>query len=793
MAENVNNGTPLDLPNPASSDDQYQIKEEDPSQSNSKEEEKNESVEEQNEEGTATDKSTGKRKAASSSSSSIIWDTELRARFLHVVELLGVDNCTPTKIHQLLNVPGLSKERIASHLKTHRKTLKRMQEERQKLSISIKSESEDEDPTAVPGSSSSGKKPADSPTSEDVGVGKKRSGPILSIENPQMGSKALKIGSPSSARPCSFEQLETNYKGESSADEVMRQPTNFTSYDQLTASQRDQLREALSRTIPYRKPPVVPKLEPYSTDFSCMASNLRYSTSNLGQYYPRDVNPSLQQYSSNDALLGSNSRSTWMNRSSSSSSSSTGFHFPIFESSLGSTSTVGRSLLHGSSEASSMGMTSSWLGMSLTASSGSFLSSYAPENSNYYSRNITMRAPASFNIGNNTGTTQTFSGYGNGREAIVPYMNTSSMQAPLSTGLTNTTQNFFTTYGGNNYREVLTPNYMNATNPAVSSGFNAGGSAQSLPAAYGSFGADQVSPNYLNNTQLAGVSVPQTYTAYGGNREVNPYMSTMEALGIPNSTTQTFSGYNNGANMEVRPNYMNTLLNTGVSVGFTSPTQNIPGAYADDNQATPFGSEAGLREYLDLISSSNPATDWTLPSPQRSGYPLYDIPPGQEQEHDSANSFADSCLNYDSGSVTGDSPVRTPEITTSHQQEAPESPGRRREAELFEMGWDYGLGLNRNDHFPLNGQTPVQDTRAPAVSTTTGGTRNVDLFEMIFTRAREARNAEPNEGMNGFIYSSGSSENSDGSEPGMSPAQQLPDTDPSGTAGPTEESLTSGD
>jgi SHAQKYF class myb-like DNA-binding protein len=50
----------------------------------------------------------------------IIWTEALHHKFLQAVETLG-DDATPTSILKEMNVPGLSRENIASHLQKYRK------------------------------------------------------------------------------------------------------------------------------------------------------------------------------------------------------------------------------------------------------------------------------------------------------------------------------------------------------------------------------------------------------------------------------------------------------------------------------------------------------------------------------------------------------------------------------------------------------------------------------------------------------------------------------------------------
>ncbi|KAK1560587.1 hypothetical protein Q3G72_028442 [Acer saccharum] len=62
----------------------------------------------------------------------IVWTFELHSKFLEAVAELGIDEAHPKKILQLMNVRGLKKENISSHLQKHRLSLKREQEAKEK-------------------------------------------------------------------------------------------------------------------------------------------------------------------------------------------------------------------------------------------------------------------------------------------------------------------------------------------------------------------------------------------------------------------------------------------------------------------------------------------------------------------------------------------------------------------------------------------------------------------------------------------------------------------------------------
>lgn len=67
--------------------------------------------------------------------SRMVWSEELHTKFLSAVEKLGVDDAVPTTILQIMNVDGLTRENVASHLQKHRGTLKKQREEEKKSSM----------------------------------------------------------------------------------------------------------------------------------------------------------------------------------------------------------------------------------------------------------------------------------------------------------------------------------------------------------------------------------------------------------------------------------------------------------------------------------------------------------------------------------------------------------------------------------------------------------------------------------------------------------------------------------
>ncbi|KAI3801495.1 hypothetical protein L1987_29600 [Smallanthus sonchifolius] len=57
----------------------------------------------------------------------LVWTPQLHRRFVEVVTHLGVKNAVPKTIMQLMNVEGLTRENVASHLQKYRLYVKRMQ------------------------------------------------------------------------------------------------------------------------------------------------------------------------------------------------------------------------------------------------------------------------------------------------------------------------------------------------------------------------------------------------------------------------------------------------------------------------------------------------------------------------------------------------------------------------------------------------------------------------------------------------------------------------------------------
>ena len=57
----------------------------------------------------------------------VVWSAELHQQFVNAVNQLGIDKAVPKRILDLMNVQGLTRENVASHLQKYRLYLKRLQ------------------------------------------------------------------------------------------------------------------------------------------------------------------------------------------------------------------------------------------------------------------------------------------------------------------------------------------------------------------------------------------------------------------------------------------------------------------------------------------------------------------------------------------------------------------------------------------------------------------------------------------------------------------------------------------
>eukprot|EP00250_Pteridium_aquilinum_P018229 c23996_g1_i1 orf=334-1641(-) len=77
--------------------------------------------------GTAVGLSNEEQSARTLKKPRLVWTPQLHKRFVDAVAHLGIKNAVPKTIMQLMNVDGLTRENVASHLQKYRLYLKRMQ------------------------------------------------------------------------------------------------------------------------------------------------------------------------------------------------------------------------------------------------------------------------------------------------------------------------------------------------------------------------------------------------------------------------------------------------------------------------------------------------------------------------------------------------------------------------------------------------------------------------------------------------------------------------------------------
>ncbi|KAK4381195.1 Two-component response regulator ORR21 [Sesamum angolense] len=58
----------------------------------------------------------------------VVWTVEMHQKFLEAIELIGHEKAVPKKIVEVMGIPGLTRENVASHLQKYRGSLKRTQQ-----------------------------------------------------------------------------------------------------------------------------------------------------------------------------------------------------------------------------------------------------------------------------------------------------------------------------------------------------------------------------------------------------------------------------------------------------------------------------------------------------------------------------------------------------------------------------------------------------------------------------------------------------------------------------------------
>ncbi|CAN1247453.1 Two-component response regulator ARR2 [Linum perenne] len=86
----------------------------------------------------------------------VVWSVELHQQFVAAVNQLGIDKAVPKRILEMMNVPGLTRENVASHLQKYRLYLRRLSGVSQHQSNLVNSFMNPQDPSYGPLSSLSG-------------------------------------------------------------------------------------------------------------------------------------------------------------------------------------------------------------------------------------------------------------------------------------------------------------------------------------------------------------------------------------------------------------------------------------------------------------------------------------------------------------------------------------------------------------------------------------------------------------------------------------------------------------
>ncbi|XP_071708634.1 two-component response regulator ARR2-like isoform X2 [Rutidosis leptorrhynchoides] len=67
----------------------------------------------------------------SSKKARVVWSIELHQQFVAAINMIGIDKAVPKRILELMNVPDLSRENVASHLQKYRQYLRRLNKSQQ--------------------------------------------------------------------------------------------------------------------------------------------------------------------------------------------------------------------------------------------------------------------------------------------------------------------------------------------------------------------------------------------------------------------------------------------------------------------------------------------------------------------------------------------------------------------------------------------------------------------------------------------------------------------------------------
>ncbi|CAF2127047.1 unnamed protein product [Brassica rapa] len=66
---------------------------------------------------------------SSQANSRVVWSQQLHERFLDAVEHLGINHAVPKRIMEFMDVDGLTRVEVASHLQKYRLYLQKMHED----------------------------------------------------------------------------------------------------------------------------------------------------------------------------------------------------------------------------------------------------------------------------------------------------------------------------------------------------------------------------------------------------------------------------------------------------------------------------------------------------------------------------------------------------------------------------------------------------------------------------------------------------------------------------------------